>query len=367
MRLIQTPSLANTSILIIEQDVKVQNDRTWCFWEKKEGFFENIVHHRWNELLFHSSTQTIPLQIQPYQYKMIRGKDFYQYCKQQLQNHQQVTWLEASVTDVKMNNNQATVYTDTEVFTANYVFNSILFPASKKAFDASPAYKLLQHFKGWVIETPTPTFNPNQAYFMDFRVSQNMGTTFVYVLPISETKALVEYTFFNQQLLEQEQYDALLQNYLQQFWKLENYTIIETEFGIIPMTNFRFPTHQQSIIHIGTAGGFTKPSSGFTFQFIQKHSAAIVEALINNHSPVIHKSLWQQRFHWYDTTLLHVLHHQKMSGCDVFTQLFQKQKATTILRFLDNETTFTEELSILSSVPTHVFLPAAIQSLFPSA
>jgi lycopene beta-cyclase len=366
MRLVQEPALANNSILIIEQDAKQVNDRTWCFWEQSVGFFDEIVYHRWNELLFHSDTETIPLQIQPYQYKMIRGIDFYNYCKQKLQQYKQITWLQATVVDCVMLQQQATVNTTIGNFTADYVFNSILLPATKALFNQTPAIKLVQHFKGWIIETPEPIFNPNKAYFMDFRVGQENGTTFVYVLPFSSTKALVEYTFFNEAILPDEAYDNLLTQYLKTYWQLTNYTILETEFGVIPMTNFPFSSHQQSIIHLGTVGGYTKPSSGFTFQFIQKHTQAITQALVHNYSPIINTSFWQKRFFLYDATLLHVLSKNALMGRQVFTALFQKQKATTILKFLDNETNFKEELFILNSVPTKVFLPAAFIAFFQS-
>ena len=42
----------------------------------------------------------------------------------------------------------------------------------------------------------------------------NNGTTFTYVLPTSETTALVEYTLFSKKLLQQEQYDSELKNYI---------------------------------------------------------------------------------------------------------------------------------------------------------
>ena len=93
---------------------------------------------------------------------------------------------------------------------------------------------------------------------MDFRVHQDHGTTFAYVLPFNETKALVEYTLFTKTLLEQEQYDAGLKNYLTEILKLENYTVSHTEFGVIPMTNRKFEFQNNGVLNIGTAGGQTK-------------------------------------------------------------------------------------------------------------
>ena len=43
-KILQTPSLQNKSILVIDKDQKKSNDRTWCFWEKNPGPFESIVY-----------------------------------------------------------------------------------------------------------------------------------------------------------------------------------------------------------------------------------------------------------------------------------------------------------------------------------
>ena len=71
-------------------------------------------------------------------------------------------------------------------------------------------YWLLQHFKGWYIETKQACFQPDSATLMDFRAEQNRGTAFFYVLPFSATKALVEYTLFSPNLLAENEYDEAL-------------------------------------------------------------------------------------------------------------------------------------------------------------
>src|SRR5690606_16167051 len=105
------------------------------------------------------------------------------------------------------------------------------------------------------------------------------GTAFVYVLPFNAYEALIEYTLFTGTLLEPSQYDLGLRNYIGTYIGTEDYEVTEEEFGIIPMTNERFDFYKDGIYHIGTAGGQTKASSGYTFQFIQKQADAIVKQL----------------------------------------------------------------------------------------
>lgn len=129
------------------------------------------------------------------------------------------------------------------------------------------------------------------------------------------------------------------------------------------MTNHRFHSSDGNIINIGTAGGQTKASSGYTFQFIQKHSAAIVEQLIKTGKPFLQKEKNKKKFHFYDSTLLYILHHKKLSGKTIFTDLFTKNKPQQVLRFLDNESSLKDELKIISSLPVLPFLKAALRQL----
>jgi len=216
----------------------------------------------------------------------------------------------------------------------------------------------LQHFKGWLIKTDAPSFDVNVGTLMDFRADQQRGTTFFYVLPFSSTEALVEYTLFSKEILADDIYENALKEYVEQQLKIETYEIQEKEFGVIPMSNFRFPTVQNKIINIGTAGGQTKASSGYTFRSIQKQSKAIVNNLLQGKT---FSKPHTGRFHFYDSVLLHILEHNTLRGADIFTDLFKKNAPGQVLKFLDNETSLPEELRIISSLPTMPFLKAAIE------
>ena len=81
MRMIRSKKFSEKSILIVDREPKTKNERTWCFWEKENGFFEDIVYCKWNELLFNTTGEnSLSLDIGSYQYKMIRGIDFYEKC-----------------------------------------------------------------------------------------------------------------------------------------------------------------------------------------------------------------------------------------------------------------------------------------------
>lgn len=359
MRMISDGKFSGKKILLVDKAEKNRNDRTWCFWEKEKGFFDPIVYKRWQKLWFHANGYSSLNPISPFEYKMIRGIDFYDHCFDVIRQQKNISLLNANIEKAESTSGETYVMAEGEKITADFIFNSIIF--GKPMLNKKQFY-LLQHFKGWIIETDKDVFKDDEAILMDFRVSQDRGTCFAYVMPFSATKALVEYTLFTEKLLPQEEYDTELKNYLQRILGLEEYRIVEKEFGSIPMTNYDFPSGDNNIINIGIAGGATKASSGYTFQFIQKQSAAMVNAILKTGKPLLTQR--SKRFHFYDSVLLSVLAAGKLPGDKIFTDMFSKNRTADIFRFLDNESNISQDMRIIKSLPTMSFLRAAWQQIF---
>ena len=363
-RMLMYPFFSNKKILLIDKAQKHVNDRTWCYWEMRPGWFEEIVHHRWKQIDIYSNEFSARYDLLPYEYKMIRGIDLYNYVLNKAVQNKNITIVYEEVQSIHSNETTATVTTNNNEYLADYVFNSILLNNwQQQALQQKKIFVLSQHFKGWLIETKKDIFNDQVATFMDFRVDQIKGTAFVYALPVSKKQALVEYTLFSENILEQEEYDAALEAYIHKYLAIKKFTVQHSEWGIIPMTNYNFPKGENRIINIGTAGGQTKGSSGYTFQFIQKHAEKIVDALIHEKDPLNVQTIFEKRFRTYDGILLNVLKNKKMSGDKLFTQLFQKNAPQSVLKFLDNETNIKEELKIMNSVSLTAFLPAALKQI----
>lgn len=360
MHMVRSGKLSDKRILILDKDAKTRNDRTWSFWETSPGPFESVVYRRWSKTWFHSQYYSRLLDLGPYEYKMIRGIDFYQYCMDLLGHYPNVEIRQAEVKQLRNNGSFAEVETADQLYQAEYVFNSILFDLP---VISAEEHFLWQHFRGWVIETEEDLFNPEEATLMDFRTAQDHGTTFVYVKPFSARKALVEYTLFTADLLGDNEYDEGLKDYISRILGIGDFTVSEVENGRIPMTNHRFPVAEGRILHIGTAGGQTKPSSGYTFRFIQKHSERLVNSLVKKGNPFISRPGGPRRFRFYDSTLLRILRYHKLPGDRIFSLLFQKNEPQRVLRFLDNETNIRQELGIISSLPTWPFLKAALKEI----
>jgi lycopene beta-cyclase len=360
IHMLESGQFSSKKILLVDKEEKTRNDRTWCFWETRPGLFESIVHRRWSKAWIHGKKFSRLLDLVPYEYKLISGIDFYSYCMERLGKFPQFQFAYGDIEKIFSERTTAVVLLNGKEIRADYVFSSILFqkPALK-----NKEYWLLQHFKGWVIETENNCFDPAEATLMDFRVDQKQGTSFVYIMPFSKNKALVEYTLFTNQLLSIASYENALKEYIERHFSAGGYKIISGEYGVIPMTNHKFDAVNGRVIAIGTAGGQTKGSSGYTFQFIQKHSARLVESLVKKKNPFIARPTGAARFRFYDSVLLRILQQRSVPGDKIFTRLFEKNRPASVLKFLDNESKVVTELKIISSLPAWPFLKAAVKQL----
>lgn len=374
--LLASPVLSNKQILVIDQSLKKTNDRTWCFWEIGDHEFESLVQHRWDAVSIHADSFSKELATSPFSYKMIQGIDFYNYVMTAAKLKPNVHWVEAAIS------NMAEIVSDnidTEVLLkweggfarAKMVFTSIL-PfqmnnlASAIKYDsvnqsANKLPFLWQHFKGRTVTFNQPVFNQQVARLMDFNVPQHGATAFMYLLPINEMQALVEYTLFSDQILEISMYDMALNDYLAKHYPDCIYTIEHEEIGAIPMTQQSFSNFKAPIYPIGALGMAIKASTGYAFQFIQLQCKNIVIQL--EQGSVINTNVHNTRHRFYDAVLLHVLFYHKMEGAEIFKRIFAKNKVATVFKFLSNTSSLLEDFQIMRSLPTRIFLPAAITVL----
>lgn len=353
------PFFAQKKILIIDKDAKDQNDRTWCYWEKGDGLWDSLILNSWSEGSFYGGGEAIPLKLNPYQYKMLRGLDFYRHAKQTLGKHPGVTWVQEEVLEVEQVS-PLKINTSKGQYMAEYVFDSRI---PEQFFAKNDPYtRLLQHFKGWWIKTPDDFFEPGRFTMMDYRLLWNGSTSFTYVLPLNRREALVEFTLFTPELLQDSDYDAMLQRYMDEILGLKQFEVTETEKGIIPMTDFPFEEYSSGqYLRIGTGGGWVKPSSGYSFKNCEKNARKVVQNLKNGRSPG--KGTISAKFRLYDTLFLDVLNRQNQDGPALFHTMYRKNSIQQIFAFLDDETSITEDLRIIVGFPQSPFLQALLRRI----
>ena len=340
------------SILIIDQKKDKGNDKTWCYWEEGDGEWDELLTKKWPKVFFGSKDFTETLNISPFCYKMIRSEKFYHKLWRSIDLKSNITFIEDSVKTYSEADNKVKVVTNKSTYFGLKLLNSI---PDKTVYEKQQKYPVLQqHFVGWFVKTKKNCFDDSVATFMDFNIPQNGNTRFMYVLPIDKNIALFEYTLFSKDLLERSEYEVAIKDYLKEK-KVTDFEILEKENGVIPMTSFKFQElNSNSILNIGTAGGWTKASTGYTFYNTSKKTKELISFLKEEDDFSVFSK--RKKYWIYDLLFLDVLAKNNEKGSTLFASIFKKVDVKTILKFLGEESNLREDLKIISSVSPLPFI-----------
>ena len=359
-RLSNHTAFANASILILESNNHKGNDRTWCYWETGDGEWDDLLQNQWNKVQFKSKNVDKTIDLGSASYKMLRSKPYYERLLQSLAKNKSIQIEYARCTGFVDEGTHVIVNTDKQTFQCSTLFNSVFDWSVLRKQNRYPV--LQQHFLGWYIKTPRPLFDTETAVFMDFTVPQLQETRFMYVLPYTQTEALIEYTLFSKELLDKSEYEDAIRDYLQDK-NITDYQLIEVEQGSIPMCSYPFWENNSKNVHfIGSAGGWTKASTGFTFKNISRKTTDLVNHIAAK-KPLSHFAK-KNRFWWYDLLFLDILAKYNHRGASLFSGRFRNNSPKQIFQFLDEQSHFLQELMIMRSFPTLLFVKQFFKRLF---
>ena len=157
-----------------------------------------------------------------------------------------------------------------------------------------------------------------------------------------------------------------IKKYIKKYYHTSDYEILKSESGVIPMTSY--PFHEDStknITKIGSAGGWIKPSTGYSFKNCEKNSLKILYNIKKGKSLAISP---KKKYKFLDKILLGVLSQFNRLGEIIFYNMIKKNKTVNVLRFLDEESNLLDEINIIISVKKYKeFIKVFIQSLYKKA
>ena len=99
-KMILSRKFSDKSILLLDQDSKKINDRTWCFWEKEDSIWNSVITKKWNLALFANEKFKRDLELEPYTYNKINGLDFYSFVFEKISSQSNISFLHEQVTDI---------------------------------------------------------------------------------------------------------------------------------------------------------------------------------------------------------------------------------------------------------------------------
>jgi len=325
--------LKNKTLAIIEPRKEYKRDKTWSFWKVTPHNFDDCVKKNWTSFSINIADKSNHLECNSYPYQSVDSGLFYEKINNKLRENENIIFF----------NNLKEINSEN-----SFIFNSV--PTLKKNH-----LNLWQHFCGVEIETESDYFDDGIFNLMDFDCEQRESVHFFYTLPYSKNKALVETTWLSKMVdNSQKDYDEQIKNYIEKNLNLKNYKITYREEGAIPLF-YPLIKKERNKINIGTAGGMTRLSTGYTFLNIQEHSKHIRENLENITN--INKFEISKKYQFLDEIFLRVLekHPEKMP--EIFFKMFEASP-NTVIKFLSNKSNFFDDLSIILKMPKSIFIKA---------
>ncbi len=347
--------LENKKILLIDPDDKKENDKTFCFWAKETDDiykeYAPIVTNSWKQIQINNFA---PSDIAPLCYFHINSLDLYQLARNIIENYN-IIHIKERVLGIYKHGDKLFTESEQTIFESSFVFDGR--PPNFNLVSKSD-YNISQSFFGYKVKLEEENFNDQVYHMMDFRIDQSIATQFIYILPYSKSEALVELTRFGKQLIIESTAKEVLDDFISKNYG--TFEVLDQEKGIIPMSS-TLPKikSEKNLINIGTRAGNVKPSTGYAFKNMYAHSKSICDAKYD-----YKRSLKNSRFLFYDQLLLIILTIWPHKGKPIFEKLFKIKSANFVLQFLDEKTSFSQDLSMFSKLQIGFFLKALFYWLY---
>jgi len=329
--------LENKTLAIIEPRDEYKRDKTWSFWKMISHNFDDCVKKSWKNFSINIPNKTKFLECNKYPYQSIDSGLFYKKVNQKLKQNKNISFFK-NIDEINSKN--------------SFIFNSV--PELNTNNNS-----LWQHFCGVEIETKNNFFDDEIMNLMDFDCEQRKSVHFFYTLPYTKNKALVETTWLSiMHDNSQKDYEIQIKEYLENHLNLKEYKINYKEEGAIPLF---YPSNKpaNNKINIGTAGGMTRLSTGYTFLNIQEHSKFIRENLENITKTKVFAI--DRKYQFLDKIFLRVIKKNSEIMPDIFFKMFSSS-SNTVIKFLSNKSNVLEDFSIILKMPKWTFIKALFRN-----
>ena len=325
--------LKDKTLAIVEPRQEYKRDKTWSFWKVIPHNFDDCVKKNWENFSINIPGKTNYLKCKSYPYQSIDSGLFYKKINNRLKENKNISFFK-EISEINTKN--------------SFIFNSV--PELKKNH-----LNLWQHFCGVEIETKNNFFDEEIFNLMDFDCEQRESVHFFYTLPYSKNRALIETTWLSKMNdNSQKDYDNQIREYIEKHLKIKNYEITYKEEGAIPLF-YPFYKKEKNKINIGTAGGMTRLSTGYTFLNIQEHSKYIRKNIENIYN--LKKFEINKKYQFLDDVFLRVLNKNPEKMSNIFFNMFNTSPKT-VIKFLSNKSNFYEDFKIILKMPKLTFIKA---------
>ena len=356
-----TKELPHASLLLIDRDP--DPDYNISFWADSEIPFQSILKKKWTKICVRYGDDQRVCTLYNYWIQAFWRADFDTHLHKELGSAPNITVLDASVKSLQEHAGLVDIQTNVGIYRANWVFDSRLNIAALRQND--PNLMLMQGL-AWEIQTDRPSFDADTATLFDFLV-ETPEFDFVYVLPYTETYALVNCAFVTPYAtnIDKSTCEAVLRDYITDRMGIQHYTVEKSCYGRIPLTSQPFPRKSNShIMPIGVRGGMVKPSTSYAFTRILKDSQHIAQSLAATGSPYYQdQRAWYYR--WSDKYTAGVFSRLPKLAQKLMFTMFAPETGDLSLRFLDERNSLRENQNLFQNIPRPVLTEFLLHLVFP--
>jgi len=326
--------LNDKTLAIVETREEYKRDKTWSFWRVNEHNFNDCIKKSWKQFSIKTNSETKVIKCDQFPYESIDSGLFYNKINTRLKKNKNIKFFK-DINDLNTSK--------------SFIFNSL--PTVNEDNDNN----LWQLFHGVEIETREDCFNESTVNLMDFNCEQRDGVHFFYVLPFSKNRAMIESTWLSKKNDSLKDYESQIKIYLNDLG-IKDYKINYREEGAIPLF-YPINRKENNKINIGTAGGMTRLSTGYTFLNIQEHSKYIRMNIDNINE--VNRFQIKKKYYFFDKIFMKVLDRYPEIMPKLFYNLFGIFN-NSVIKFLSNKSNFIDDIVVIFKMPKWIF----IKSLF---
>lgn len=225
-----------------------------------------------------------------------------------------------------------------------------------------------QKFHGFEVELETHDWPDQLPILMDATVDQLDGFRFLYVLPLTERRVLIEDTHFSEtQDLDRQNSLSQVRNYLAER-SIDNWKIVREENGCLPMPfDSSLKPNASSPFRGGFCGGWFHAATGYSLPLAVRFAESVATSspgeIRRKISLLVNRNRFQAAFARFLNRLLFQLVSPR-KRFEIFRRFYMALPDSTIKRFYAHEFTKLDAARILIGSPPRGLTPVRFLKSF---
>ena len=344
---------SSLSIVIIEPRTHYERDKTWSYWRAQAHEYSEFEAATWAAWRLTTAEDSVVVRqhlAENFCYASISSDTFYQATLSKINACKHIQLMQSEIVENLIIEDGHTIIalkSDLKIRIKQVIFDSRLRAKQKPKANK---LQLNQHFLGLEVTSDLELFDDDCIDLMDFQLS-NHGMHFLYVLPYTKSRALVESTWICTHF-HHDDYMHELNCYLAKRWPNAQFKIAYAETGCLPLSNItahEYRLGKVQIIPIGTAAGTMRAATGYAFLETLSDSKRLARLLSTKKRLTVFKR--HKIDILMDSLFLSLLAKNASFGPHYFMQMFSNCAPASLIRFLSGQANWRDRLNVVLSIP----------------